>query len=259
MRSLRGHPTNGMKHCANGWLDESTEDRTKGHRISLPSLTKQRRWMSTPSQEVLRNDAVNGDISSDAKSTSMHLAYVDPFRIIPAGAGSTPACSPPPHRSWDHPRRCGEHDLLYVAMSPVLGSSPQVRGAPATGGTTDACTGIIPAGAGSTTGCGVDQISSWDHPRRCGEHMIHFGQVDSLKGSSPQVRGALALDELNPDVVGDHPRRCGEHEIARTALADSGGSSPQVRGAPARSSGREERGRIIPAGAGSTGACCRRR
>ena len=94
--------------------------------------------------------------------------------------------------------------------------------------------GLIPAGAGSTPGSGIEPPG----PR----------------GSSPQVRGApddhiVALAGLEA-----HPRRCGEHTFVVPMLAHESGSSPQVRGARGVGPvGLSSRG-LIPAGAGSTAA-----
>ena len=111
---------------------------------------------------------------------------------------------------------------------------------------------IIPADARSTTTGYTICLASWDHPRGCGEHVDGCGVVGSQAGSSPRMRGALALggpehpnEGIIPADAGstswprggrsstrDHPRGCGEHQ-----------------GCPAGSRLDE---RIIPADAGST-------
>ena len=50
-------------------------------------------------------------------------------RIIPAHAGSRRETAPPPQRSRDHPRACGEQDSDGVLDLAILGSSPRMRGA----------------------------------------------------------------------------------------------------------------------------------
>ena len=90
---------------------------------------------------------------------------------------------------------------------------------------------IIPADAGSTLPRTPTRWAKWDHPRRCGEHVIGVMVWDGSKGSSPQMRGALTLGQqgcfehgIIPADAGstrtsnasgrsiqDHPRRCGEH------------------------------------------------
>ena len=49
--------------------------------------------------------------------------------IIPADAGSTGRCSLPRPIGKDHPRRCGEHQIMRFPDLRNEGSSPQMRGA----------------------------------------------------------------------------------------------------------------------------------
>ena len=181
--------------------------------------------------------------------------------ITPAGAGSTRTSRIRLTSAGDHPRRCGEHLEGKLQNRRVLGSSPQVRGAPSK---------HIPF-----------ETPPGDHPRRCGEHINTSLRAGMAAGSSPQVRGAPELVQHRPVIggiipagagstrglgcrqghVGDHPRRCGEH--TRRALPQSSppGSSPQVRGAHRRREHLQAFRGIIPAGAGSTtsGTTSRRR
>ena len=131
--------------------------------------------------------------------------------IIPADAGSTQLMDRPrtsdkdhPRRcgehsnnqikilyNGDHPRRCGEHEIRYSRPACSLGSSPQMRGAPNHGMPLSSCIRIIPADAGSTPMPAVPVTLTQDHPRRCGEHRSRPGIRPSVRGSSPQMRGAL--------------------------------------------------------------------
>ena len=52
---------------------------------------------------------------------------------------------------------------------------------------------IIPADAGSTARDQDLQIIDQDHPRRCGEHWTLGWPGELAAGSSPQMRGALAI------------------------------------------------------------------
>ena len=184
-----------------------------------------------------------------ARQPALHLLIV--HGIIPAGAGSTTCCTSLCRRSWDHPRRCGEHRCRCRWTNRKGGSSPQVRGAPRGVGRRSVRRGIIPAGAGSTGDRRYDRRMYRDHPRRCGEHgaLPHFRLTG--RGSSPQVRGARCLIVRNgfpmriiPAGAGstpgrpsscrrgwDHPRRCGEHDTETEKGSAPLGSSPQVRGA----------------------------
>ncbi len=73
-------------------------------------------------------------------------------RLIPAGAGSTAHKENPEAFEAAHPRRRGEHEPADQREPCDPGSSPQARGA--LSGVWDAPvgTGLIPAGAGSTSG-----------------------------------------------------------------------------------------------------------
>ena len=152
-------------------------------------------------------------------------------RITPAGAGKTfcgPSCS---GRFQDHPRRCGENRYSVKFPIPSHGSPPQVRGKLGQCRRSVADAGITPAGAGKTLMIFKREVSSWDHPRRCGENRRIAGQLGQLRGSPPQVRGKprivfkkRRLKGITPAGAGktfqqadkvlaleDHPRRCGEN------------------------------------------------
>ena len=192
--------------------------------------------------------------------------------LIPAGAGQTRNGAQSTSRFWAHPRRCGADQCAQKQILDGMGSSPQVRGRrrttshPATGN------GLIPAGAGQTTGPYPTTRSSRAHPRRCGADQQRFIQANPRRGSSPQVRGRRLLhlpktrrQGLIPAGAGQtpspawaatsiwaHPRRCGADVLTHSLRAHSPGSSPQVRGR--RLSRFPSRGGVglIPAGAGQT-------
>ena len=65
---------------------------------------------------------------------------------------------------------CGEHLLVALLLSLLVGSSPHVRGALVDSEKVDDEAGIIPACAGSTTGVKPLVYAQRDHPRMCGEH-----------------------------------------------------------------------------------------
>ena len=70
--------------------------------------------------------------------------------IIPAHAGNTVDPFPKRRRPEDHPRACGEHPRLFAGQVDGPGSSPRMRGTPATPMLTTCRIGIIPAHAGNT-------------------------------------------------------------------------------------------------------------
>ena len=136
--------------------------------------------------------------------------------------------------------------------------------------------GIIPAYAGNTNA--MSWVTPWreDHPRICGEHVLHgFFQHQGL-GSSPHMRGTRAVWDcpgitrgIIPAYAGntngrcgsrwmirDHPRICGEHVGDGTTepfrIPTDPGSSPHMRGTPSRRLPQRRSSGIIPAYAGNT-------
>ena len=110
-------------------------------------------------------------------------------RFIPACAGNTndPAgiCS----ALTVHPRVCGEHANLPLAVNCTGGSSPRVRGTHEMKITYYASNRFIPACAGNTVTATSRSKTSAVHPRVCGEH-LKLDLCDSCNtGSSPRVRG----------------------------------------------------------------------
>ena len=193
--------------------------------------------------------------------------------IIPALAGNTAHIRRHDGVSWDHPRACGEHAWSRRQCPRKQGSSPRLRGTQVHERGNRSHAGIIPALAGNTRLFASPSVWNGDHPRACGEHFRSFMKSFPDSGSSPRLRGTLALClELvamlgiipalagNTDVrvaqchgCWDHPRACGEHSPGMPAMSPIWGSSPRLRGTlrvPYRP--RLAHG-IIPALAGNTG------
>ena len=82
---------------------------------------------------------MSGDVAENAAGSSprMRGAPLEVRRpgreggIIPAYAGSTPTKLVRDEAPRDHPRVCGEHPRTPSAVTPSVGSSPRMRGAPA--------------------------------------------------------------------------------------------------------------------------------
>ena len=173
--------------------------------------------------------------------------------IIPAYAGSTSPRHLRLSMSQDHPRVCGEHSGQSDALSRSKGSSPRMRGAPATEQWKLSQAGIIPAYAGSTPSGTTAPTARWDHPRVCGEHMLWESSAMAQAGSSPRMRGARADMQRQGRGKRDHPRVCGEHRCKPSCAWRSLGSSPRMRGALISIMCEWKSFGIIPAYAGSTG------
>ena len=198
--------------------------------------------------------------------------------IIPAYAGSTTRAAFCSTTRRDHPRVCGEHAGDGISCDQAMGSSPRMRGARILGGPGASPVGIIPAYAGSTSDKVLMQMTGWDHPRVCGEHIPMERWFVVRMGSSPRMRGARkrpAQQQLAGGIIPayagstrrararrgpwrDHPRVCGEHTIAFSWNGEKLGSSPRMRGARVLAKRPRSSGRIIPAYAGSTSACVTR-
>ena len=185
------------------------------------------------------------------------LAEIDPRqigpRIIPAYAGSTPACGTCQWFRRDHPRIRGEHAECSGISGQATGSSPHTRGAPA-GCRGRSCTGrIIPAYAGSTAPDVMFGALIRDHPRIRGEHKTGFPALWISDGSSPHTRGALEVFRMAARRHGIIPayagstcsgrRRCpscawiipayaGSTSAYKIGTMKASGSSPHTRGAP---------------------------
>ena len=117
----------------------------------------------------------------------------DDVGIIPAHAGNTHAAANGYEPGRDHPRACGEHRMSIVSTAPLVGSSPRMRGTPGLRQLGDVVDGIIPAHAGNTRHLTATASSAGDHPRACGEHSDETGKDVTAKGSSPRMRGTLAM------------------------------------------------------------------
>ena len=152
------------------------------------------------------------------------------------------------------------------------GSSPRVRGKQLGDYSLQAKQRIIPASAGQTDQGQSERGLGTDHPRECGANVGGVNVVSSPFGSSPRVRGKLALrlkglhlDRIIPASAGqtfqtcsftvirsDHPRECGANMMSNVSLHRAVGSSPRVRGKHVFDDYFSYDFRIIPASAGQT-------
>ena len=167
---------------------------------------------------------------------------------------------------------CGENPILHASSAAGSGSSPRVRGKPASPATCTWERGLIPACAGKT-GSPSARPGLWAaHPRVCGENITQVSPVMSSKGSSPRVRGKRVHSQkfikavrLIPACAGKtprrrarrrpggaHPRVCGENMSLGRYPHGGPGSSPRVRGKHLPSALPHRPVRLIPACAGKT-------
>ena len=171
-----------------------------------------------------------------------------------------------------HPRVCGENGGVNLQTIETDGSSPRVRGKPHADYSAAARDRLIPACAGKTAASLPITRSSQAHPRVCGENDATDKFQNTLKGSSPRVRGKLwaytvehLLVRLIPTCAGKtsarawplgllraHPRVCGENFEIKPEMGRGEGSSPRVRGKRKIVIPDNTFFRLIPACAGKT-------
>ena len=132
--------------------------------------------------------------------------------------------------------------------------------------------GITPAHAGKRRLPANHSLSSWDHPRACGEKLHFFAVLLRVKGSPPRMRGkacfaksAVRFSGITPahagkshkaanqdDFVQDHPRACGEKRACPRLQNIKKGSPPRMRGKVCRKLGSLTNQGITPAHAGKS-------
>ena len=179
------------------------------------------------------------------------------FAKITRNVGITPACAGKTLRhlsfvcaSWDHPRMCGENNLIWYLLLAIRGSPPHVRGKQEKIIVERVQVGITPACAGKTFPPCTSEHASWDHPRMCGENLMLISIAKGKDGSPPHVRGKPSIStgflryfRITPACAGkttgqnyggfdnkDHPRMCGENAWYGSLCVMMSGSPPHVRG-----------------------------
>ena len=194
------------------------------------------------------------------------------LRLIPACAGKTPLAPARPILAPAHPRVCGENrDGLSYSCN-ATGSSPRVRGKPCGRSFRGRGRRLIPACAGKTQSPVAQSAECPAHPRVCGENKTASARKRGAEGSSPRVRGKLAVElglrrgeGLIPACAGKtqawnpvtpeteaHPRVCGENAFVVAVVSGLFGSSPRVRGKHSGLLRPRRAGGLIPACAGKT-------
>ena len=129
--------------------------------------------------------------------------------IIPAYAGNTVCAVRRVIGREDHPRVCGEHEILSRCCQKPLGSSPRMRGTPHPVRRGGGALGIIPAYAGNTSYWIFDAAATRDHPRVCGEHPSGHGSTAAMWGSSPRMRGTHPVASVEFQRLGIIPAYAG--------------------------------------------------
>ena len=237
----RDHPRACGEHSFASLTCSNTSGSSPRMRGTLPTMAPRRRPRRDHPRACGEHGFLNGlkllllGSSPRMRGTPINVpAELEARGIIPAHAGNTSIYRTRLRASRDHPRACGEHDLVNRHRLGHLGSSPRMRGTLSATEGDRANLGIIPAHAGNTFGGVTIGDGIRDHPRACGEHRGHAGFRVLFRGSSPRMRGTLdyglhvgKLNGIIPAHAGntlvtpqakrtleDHPRACGEHHAA---------------------------------------------
>ena len=194
--------------------------------------------------------------------------------ITPACAGTTPPPWWPARTPRDHPRVCGNHNVLNFRDFLRIGSPPRVREPLLDIPEAPRSWRITPACAGTTFSLNSSAARLRDHPRVCGNHVYPSARLAVLMGSPPRVREPLkplmlarSVFRITPACAGttiqqphkrrrarDHPRVCGNHSASLVQYVLMTGSPPRVREPPVEDHVVAELQRITPACAGTTTA-----
>ena len=172
--------------------------------------------------------------------------------ITPACAGNRGYCGAASATEEDHPRVCGEQQILIVKEQEQMGSPPRVRGTADLPPAALPHPGITPACAGNSHGPGWHLSERRDHPRVCGEQKAVAKTSSSVTGSPPRVRGTAGDPRGPVGRFGDHPRVCGEQEDVENVKITLSGSPPRVRGTEVEPVQVEAAQGITPACAGNS-------
>ena len=116
-------------------------------------------------------------------------------RITPACAGRSFRPLESGGGDEDHPRVCGEKNLVDSNGDLPEGSPPRVRGEGHVCGKGGAAVGITPACAGRSACLTPRYRRPPDHPRGCGEKTIRLMILTS--GSPPRVRGEARISAIS--------------------------------------------------------------
>ena len=170
--------------------------------------------------------------------------------LIPTYAGNTYPRKPESYALWAHPHVCGEHMITHTMSDLESGSSPRMRGTQFAPVAASIGRGLIPTYAGNTCRTRLGTLLRRAHPHVCGEHLASSPKTPLGSGSSPRMRGTLAIMSacegnkgLIPTYAGNtpeytapelshgaHPHVCGEHIKDEILNRNRRGSSPRMRG-----------------------------
>ena len=128
---------------------------------------------------------------------SENSAYDPIHRITPADAGTSHDDGVHQPHVQDHPRGCGDKDVLHLRGHLLVGSPPRMRGQVAYDATDLVEDGITPADAGTRIPPLARPSNGQDHPRGCGDKCERPQKPPELQGSPPRMRGQAFLPRFS--------------------------------------------------------------
>ena len=157
-----------------------------------------------------------------------------PQRNIPAYAGKTRVQLALGDDFQEHPRVCGENTGPKATATPLLGTSPRMRGKLRLIVIRISPRRNIPSYAGKTPHPKRNPKPPQEHPRVCGENSAQIVQDAEQGGTSPRMRGKRGQRTTTttkgrniPAYAGktkwgqnqhqrykEHPRVCGENTVS---------------------------------------------
>ena len=181
-------------------------------------------------------------------------------------------------QAWDHhrlrfiPAHAGNSYLSFASARHRAGSSPRMRGTHPHHQEKQDGPRFIPAHAGNSRIIRRGTPRTPVHPRACGELSGLGADTDTVRGSSPRMRGTPVggsgsnpRHRFIPAHAGNspassrhgpawpvHPRACGELNRHSVGSTSETGSSPRMRGTLILATNRQSKRRFIPAHAGNS-------
>ena len=247
---VRGKRSRSTRHCRCSWIIPARAGQTQETSGKNTGDADHPRACGANESSLSRLSSTSGSSPRVRGKQLYETAKSQKRRIIPARAGQTGSSRPPWSAPSDHPRACGANKGSQDGFAQLFGSSPRVRGKHDIFSKGGFVGRIIPARAGQTRRSSCRYESRPDHPRACGANPIFSASNVTLSGSSPRVRGKLALRPATPPVpriiparagqtsasrrrpsgISDHPRACGANRAVCGTGLSRAGSSPRVRG-----------------------------
>lgn len=130
--------------------------------------------------------------------------------ITPAYAGKSSIGGSPRSQHWDHPRMCGEKEMLYRTKAGKWGSPSHMRGKANLECHRIVFDRITPAYAGKRPPQSPPSGQSRDHPRICGEKSVSKVETKLMPGLPPHMQEKGLRDVLVPKPLGITPAYAGK-------------------------------------------------